>query len=63
LRSVDWLMLLMVVSHSFLGMRVVTMDYLRGGRRTLALTTLYLVGALVFVIGTSVVLTVKIPGQ
>jgi succinate dehydrogenase hydrophobic anchor subunit len=56
-------MLLMVVSHAFLGMRTVTMDYLRGGLRTLALTALYLVGAVVFVIGTSVVLTVRMPGQ
>jgi succinate dehydrogenase / fumarate reductase membrane anchor subunit len=63
LRSVDWMMLLMVVSHAFLGVRTVTMDYLRGGRRTLALTTLYLVGVVVFVIGTSVVLTVRMPGQ
>jgi hypothetical protein len=38
------------------------MDYARGGRRTLALMSLYLVGIIVFVMGTMVVLTVKIPG-
>ncbi|MGD0863726.1 MAG: succinate dehydrogenase [Candidatus Limnocylindrales bacterium] len=62
-RSFDWLLLMMVVSHAFLGIRTVTMDYLRGGRRTLALTALYLVGIAVFVMGTSVVLSVQMPGQ
>jgi succinate dehydrogenase / fumarate reductase membrane anchor subunit len=62
LRSFDWLLLMMVVSHAFLGIRTVTMDYLQGGRRTLALTALYLLGIVVLVMGTTVVLTVKIPG-
>jgi len=62
LRSFDWLLLMMVISHAFLGIRTVTMDYLRGGRRTLALSVLYLVGAIVFVMGTSVVLSVQMPG-
>jgi len=63
LRSVDWLMLMMVVSHAFLGIRTVTMDYVKGGRRTFALSTLYLVGIVVFVMGTSVVLGVQMAGQ
>ena len=62
LRSFDWLFLAMVLSHAFLGIRTVTMDYVRGGRRTLALMSLYLVGIIVLVMGTMVVLTVKIPG-
>jgi succinate dehydrogenase / fumarate reductase membrane anchor subunit len=62
LRSFDWLLLMMVVSHAFLGIRTVTMDYFQGGRRTLALTALYLLGIVVLVMGTTVVLTVKIPG-
>ena len=62
LRSFDWLLLMMVITHAFLGVRTVTMDYLHGGRRTLALTALYLVGIVVFVMGTTVVLTVQIPG-
>ena len=62
LRSFDWLFLAMVLSHAFLGVRTVTMDYLHGGRRTLALMGLYLVGIVVFVMGTMVVVTVKIPG-
>jgi succinate dehydrogenase hydrophobic anchor subunit len=36
-------------------MRTVTMDYLQGGRRTLALTSLYLVGVVLFAMGTIVV--------
>jgi succinate dehydrogenase / fumarate reductase membrane anchor subunit len=62
LRSFDWLLLMMVLSHAFLGLRTVTMDYVKGGWRTLALTTLYLVGVILFVMGTSVVLSVKVPG-
>jgi succinate dehydrogenase / fumarate reductase, membrane anchor subunit len=62
LRSFDWLLLMMVVSHAFLGVRTVTKDYLHGGRRTVALTALYLVGIIVFVMGTTVVMTVKLPG-
>ena len=54
-RAFDWTLLMMVLSHAFLGMRTVTMDYLKGGRRTLALTLLYLVGVAVFVMGTVVV--------
>ena len=59
-RGFDWLLLMMVVLHAFLGMRTVTMDYLKGGRRTFALTALYLVGAVVFVMGTVVVLSVPL---
>jgi succinate dehydrogenase / fumarate reductase membrane anchor subunit len=62
LRSFDWMFLLLVLSHAFLGIRTITMDYLKGGWRTLALTTLYLVGIIVFVMGTTVVMTVKVPG-
>jgi succinate dehydrogenase / fumarate reductase membrane anchor subunit len=62
LRSFDWLFLVIVLSHAFLGMRTVTMDYLHGGRRTLALMVLYFAGIVVFVMGTMVVMTVKLPG-
>jgi succinate dehydrogenase / fumarate reductase membrane anchor subunit len=62
LRSFDWLLLMMVVSHAFLGVRTVTKDYLHSGRRTVALTALYLVGIIVFAMGTTVVMTVKLPG-
>lgn len=62
LRSFDWLFLVVVLSHAFLGIRTVTMDYLHGGARTLALMALYLAGIVIFVMGTMVVMTVKIPG-
>ena len=61
-RGLDWLMLVFVLLHGFLGMRTVTMDYLKGGKRTLVLSVLYLVGAAVFAMGTIVVFTVKLPG-
>ena len=37
------------------------MDYLKGGRRTLALMVLYLVGVVLFVMGTIVVFSVSLP--
>ena len=61
IRTFDWLFLVIVLSHAFLGSRTVTKDYLRGGRRTLALTALYLLGIVVFVMGTMVVMTANIP--
>jgi len=61
-RGLDWLMLVFVLSHAFLGVRTVTMDYVRGGRRILLLSALYLLGIIVFAMGTIVVFTVKLPG-
>ena len=54
-RTADWLMLTMVIFHSFMGMRTVTKDYLKGGWRTLALFTLAIVGVTLFAMGTMVV--------
>jgi succinate dehydrogenase / fumarate reductase membrane anchor subunit len=61
-RGLDWLMLVFVLSHAFLGVRTVTMDYLKGGWRILALSALYLLGPVLFAMGSIVVLTVKLPG-
>jgi len=61
-RFLDWLMLVFVLSHAVLGMRTVTMDYVKGGLRTLALSVLWLVGAIVFAMGSLVVFTVTLPG-
>jgi succinate dehydrogenase / fumarate reductase membrane anchor subunit len=61
-RGLDWLMLLFVLSHMVLGIRTVTMDYVKGGARILALTALWLVGALLLGMGTIVVMTVRLPG-
>ena len=56
-RAFDWLMLMLVLFHAFMGMRVVVTDYLRGGFRTLVLSGLYLTAIVLFVIGTLVVMT------
>ena len=61
-RFTDWLMLVFVLSHAVLGMRTVTMDYIKGGKRTLALSLLWLVGGAVLAMGTMVVMTVTLPG-
>lgn len=57
-RTLDWLMLQMVVFHAFLGMRTVVSDYVRGGWRTATLMVLYLLAFLVFVLGTVAVMSV-----
>ena len=46
-------MLMLVLFHGFLGMRTVVLDYTRGGARTLLLSGLYLLGIILFVIGTT----------
>ena len=56
-RAFDWLMLMLVLFHAFMGMRTVVTDYTRGGARTLVMTTLYLLAIFLFVIGTLVVMT------
>ena len=62
-RGLDWLMLVIVVAHMTFGMRTVTKDYLKGGKRVLALSALWLAAALVLTMGTVVVATVKLPGN
>jgi succinate dehydrogenase / fumarate reductase membrane anchor subunit len=57
-RTFDWLLLSMVLFHSFMGMRTVTKDYLRGGRRTFALAVLTILGILLFAMGTVVVMSI-----
>ena len=59
-RATDWLMLMLVLFHSFLGVRVVVRDYVKGGARTALLMGLYLLGFVLFVMGTIVVLTLPI---
>lgn len=56
-RAFDWLMLMLVLFHSFVGMRTVVIDYVRGGSRTVVLSILYLLAIGLFVIGTLVVMT------
>jgi succinate dehydrogenase / fumarate reductase, membrane anchor subunit len=59
-RSFDWLMLTLVQFHAFVGMRTVISDYVKGGLRTVLLSGLYLLGIVLFVLGTIVVMT--LPG-
>lgn len=60
-RSFDWLMLMMVLLHSALGMRTVLSDVVRPPRaRMIVLTGLYILSIILFVLGTSVVFT--LPG-
>ena len=56
-RAFDWLMLMLVLFHSFMGMRTIVIDYVRGGSRTVVLSVLYLLAVALFVIGTLVVMT------
>jgi succinate dehydrogenase membrane anchor subunit len=56
-RALDWLLLMLVLVHSFLGARTVAKDYLHGGARSTVLALLYALAALLFVLGTIVVMT------
>jgi succinate dehydrogenase / fumarate reductase membrane anchor subunit len=56
-RALDWLMLMFVLFHGFMGMRVVVGDHVRGGLGSWLLGGLYLLGIFLFVIGTIVVMT------
>ena len=63
-RAFDWLLLMTVLFHSFVGMRTVVLDYIRGpANRALLLYLLYGVAALLFIVGTQVVLTLPVPGS
>jgi len=59
-RAFDWLLLILVLFHAFVGVRTVVMDYARGGLRLLLLTGLYLLAVVLFVLGTVVVLTLPV---
>lgn len=61
-RTLDWLMLSMVLFHAFLGVRIVLQDYTSGGTRTVLTMALYLVALLLFAMGTIVVVTLPVPG-
>jgi succinate dehydrogenase / fumarate reductase, membrane anchor subunit len=60
IRTFDWLFLVIVLSHAFAGVRTVAMDYTHGRRRTFVLMALYLLGLVIFVMGTVVLVTVSI---
>jgi succinate dehydrogenase membrane anchor subunit len=57
-RGFDWLLLATVLLHAFLGVRTVVLDYVRGPAwRTGTLWVLYVIGIVLFVLGTQVILT------
>ncbi|HEX8938995.1 MAG TPA: hypothetical protein VF763_02440 [Candidatus Limnocylindrales bacterium] len=62
-RSFDWLLLMAVLFHSFMGVRTVVGDYVKGGNRTVAMSALYLVALALFAIGTIVVMNLPVPGK
>ncbi len=57
-RTTDWLMLLFVIFHAFMGMRTIVQDYLRGGLRTLVIMALYFGAITLFVMGSIALVTV-----
>jgi succinate dehydrogenase / fumarate reductase membrane anchor subunit len=62
-RGFDWLLLMNVLFHGFLGVRTVVLDYVhRPHLREFTLLLLYATGVLVFIIGTQVILTLPSPG-
>ena len=61
-RAFDWLLLQMVLLHSFMGVRTVVLDYARGGLRTTLVMGLYLLGVVLIVLGTIVIMTIPLPG-
>ena len=56
-RAFDWMMLILVLFHAFMGMRVVIGDMTTDRLRSLLLSGLYLLAGLLFVLGTFVVVT------
>jgi len=63
-RGFDWLLLMTVLFHGFLGVRTVILDYVhRPGLRTGSLWLLYVVGLMLFIMGTQVILTLPTPAD
>jgi succinate dehydrogenase / fumarate reductase, membrane anchor subunit len=59
-RASDWALLMAVLLHSALGVRTVVRDYVHGPRaRIISLSALYLLSALLFVLGTIVMITLQ----
>ena len=57
-RTADWLMLLFVIFHAFMGLRIIVGDYTKGGLRTVLTMALYLVAIALFLMGTVVLVSV-----
>lgn len=62
-RAFDWMLLMLVLFHGFMGLRTVVADTAHRPRlRVVLMTGLYLLAGLLFVIGTLVVMTLPVPG-
>jgi succinate dehydrogenase / fumarate reductase membrane anchor subunit len=60
-RAYDWTLLMLVLFHSFVGMRTVILDYIHGVRaRLVIMSAMWILAGILFVIGTLVVVT--LPG-
>jgi succinate dehydrogenase / fumarate reductase, membrane anchor subunit len=60
-RGFDWLLLTTVIIHAFLGVRTVVLDYIHNAvLRTGTLWLLYVVGIVLFILGTQVILTIPL---
>jgi len=62
-RTLDWLMLSLVLFHAFLGVRVVLQDYTSGSARMILTMGLYLLALILFAMGTIVVVTLPVTGR
>ena len=60
-RAFDWTLLMMVLFHAFMGLRTVVQDYTQGRVRMALTMLLYIVGIVVFAMGTIAVATLKFP--
>jgi len=61
-RGFDWLLLMTVLFHGFLGVRTVIADYVKGPTLyAVLMSALFVTGVLLLVIGTQVVLTLPTP--
>jgi succinate dehydrogenase / fumarate reductase, membrane anchor subunit len=60
-RTVDWLMLVFVVFHAFMGLRIVVGDYTHGRARFFLTMLLYLGALVIFALGTIAVATFQFP--
>jgi len=59
-RAADWALLMVVLLHSFLGVRTVVIDHMSRPRaRVITLSALYLLAGILFVLGTIVVATLE----
>ena len=59
-RAADWALLMVVLLHSFLGVRTVVIDHVSRPRaRVITLSVLYLVAGILFILGTIVVATLE----